>query len=1084
MTTDATQPATELAPMYDPTQVEPAILERYLEIKAYAASPDADGEPYSIVIPPPNVTAALHLGHALNNTLQDVLTRVHRMRGFNTLWMPGSDHAGIATQTVVDKRLQQEGKPALKEYKQQELEGKDGRGAFIEKVTAWKDEYEQTITNQLKEMGCSCDWDRQRFTMDDQCAKAVREAFFRLFKDGLIYRGKRLVNWDPVSQTALADDEVEMQDIDGNFYYMKYPVCDADGNETGDFATVATTRPETMLGDTAVAVNPEDAPRAKYIGKHVKLPIVDRIIPIVGDDYVVIPDPDSDDSKARMASGFLKVTPAHDPNDYEIGTRHDLAIINVMAPDASISIDHGWPAGENPGENAELAAIVGLSREEARKQIVKWFKANDLMGEVKPYRHAVGHSYRSHVPIEPYYTDQWYVKVTDDRLKGEALRAMSESQRQASEDSSFNAKTPSRQDAKGGSGDSGLEFTPDRYAKTFQNWHENIRDWCISRQLWWGHRIPVWTLPEETEIPLGKTLGDRIETLAQWVESDRIFVLFGTRPLEVGSDAWSIVFGIEDDTDVEPITICVRDPEDEDEDIAELLEAVGFEQDPDVLDTWFSSALWPLSTMGWPSDTPELAKWNPTSVLCTAREIITLWVSRMVMFNRYFKGGDLPFKDVFIHAMIQDGHGQKMSKSLGNGVDPMDIIHSHGADAMRYTLTKMTTQTQDVRLTVDMVDPHTGETFTPEYVTASGGVKVAAPIQERNGKKMVSSYGIASGKEKATDDAPAARNTSEKFDEGQKFANKLWNAFRFAFASLGGLGEAGADFKLDKSNATLADRWILHRLGKTIIAVDKAIDSYAFSEYATAVYDFVWRDLCDWYIEIVKRSLSETPSQQRVLVTCLDVSLRLLHPVMPFITERLWAALNERVPSRWRGVPGLALEPDDMLISAAWPKAGLALMDPSAEEDFEKLRSIVDAVRNARNAYKIPPKQEVEATTTAPGPVSQLIFETRYLTGPLTNCVGRGVGPHIDRPAGSAAVLVGDVTVYLHDVIDAETERARLEKLLAEKHRQVKTFEGRLSNKKYVDNAPAHLVQETRDQHAAAVKELEQVHQQIKDLSI
>ena len=453
------------------------------------------------------------------------------------------------------------------------------------------------------------------------------------------------------------------------------------------------------------------------------------------------------------------------------------------------------------------------------------------------------------------------------------------------------------------------------------------------------------------------------------------------------------------------------------------------------------------------------------------------------MFNRYFKGGDLPFKDVFIHAMIQDGHGQKMSKSLGNGVDPMDIIHSHGADAMRYTLTKMTTQTQDVRLPVDMVDPHTGETFTPEYVTASGGVKVAAPIQERNGKKMVSSYGIASGKEKASDEIPAARNTSEKFDEGQKFANKLWNAFRFAFASLGTLGEATEHFSLEQTNATLADRWILHRLRKTIDTVDAALAEYRFSDYATALYDFVWRDLCDWYIEIVKRSLAETPSQQRVLVTCLDASLRLLHPVMPFISERLWEALNEQVPTAWRGVTGLDLEPSEMLIKASWPKAGGLLVDTSAEENFEKLRSIMEAVRNARSVYKIPPKQEVEATTCAPGPMSQLIYETRYLTGPLTNCVGRGVGPNIDKPAGSATVLVGDVTVYLHDVVDVETEKIRLEKLLTEKQKQVKTFEGRLSNEKYVNNAPANLVQETRDQHAAAVKELEQVQQQLAALS-
>ncbi|MFN3167987.1 MAG: class I tRNA ligase family protein [Phycisphaeraceae bacterium] len=1338
MSNDPTQSkqATELPPTYDPTRVEPVILKQYLDTKAYAASPDDEGAPYSIVIPPPNVTAALHLGHALNNTLQDVLTRVHRMRGFNTIWMPGTDHAGIATQTVVDKRLQQEGKPALKEYKQKELNGENGREQFIEKITAWKDEYEQTITNQLKEMGCSCDWDRQRFTMDDQCAKAVREAFFQLFKDGLIYRGKRLVNWDPVSQTALADDEVEMQDVDGNFYYMKYPIVqkasrdrqgaaqagddteqssplpDGRGSfeadewiETGEFATVATTRPETMLGDTAVAVNPDDAPRAKYIGRFVKLPIVNRVIPIVGDDYVVIPDPDSDDSKAKMASGFLKVTPAHDPNDYEIGQRHDLPVINVMAPDASISIDHGWPAEENPNENKDLKPLVGLAREDARKAIVKWFKDNDLMAEVKPYRHAVGHSYRSHVPIEPYYTDQWYVKVTDDRLKGAALRAMAEEQRHASEDKAFAStsrdlsgtsrdlsgtsrdregavqttsylitfttygtwlhgtekgsvdsehnlpgtpylvenearqafeqeqlkhppvvlehaaricvrdtiqevcrhrgwklaachvrtnhvhavvsadakpervmndfksyatrrlneaglhepgdKTWTRHgstrylndesafdaarkyvleeqgedlgstaidngegsgplpDGRGSSqsgrgslrqGDGGLTFTPERYAKTFQTWHENIRDWCISRQLWWGHRIPVWSGRQGdfwAQLPNNQT------TVTQWNEHEIAVT-------KIGSDSDATLF------------VCL--PPDSETLELELAD-IGFTQDPDVLDTWFSSALWPLSTMGWPDDTEELKTWNPTSVLCTAREIITLWVSRMVMFNRYFTdparrdestkcdlpetsrdregavqaqeadrqsrplpdgrgssiastlGGQLPFKDVFIHAMIQDGHGQKMSKSLGNGVDPMDIIHSHGADAMRYTLTKMTTQTQDVRLPVDMVDPHTGETFTPEYVTASGGVKVAAPIQERNGKKMVSSYGVASGKAKPTDDMPLARNTSEKFDEGQKFANKLWNAFRFALSNLTCSGSTEGARAIDRGDLQLADRWILNQLTKTIDTVNRAIDEYRFSDYATAVYDFFWRDLCDWYIEIVKRTVKDNPAQQRVLATCLDASLRLLHPAMPFITERLWQALNAQVPAEWRGLDGFELKASDTLIRAPWPATSEALLDADAERDFELIRSIVVKIREARTNYKIPPRQEVEATTQAPAPVAQLLLNNRGITQPLTGCVGRGVGPKIDRPAGSAAVLVGDVTVYLHDVVDLETEKARLDKQIADKQKQVKTFEARLGNAKYVNNAPAHLVQETRDQHAAAVKELEQLQRQLIELS-
>ena len=1267
-TTQTHAPA-DLPPQYDPTQVEPHVLERYLADKAYAASVDNAGDPYAIVIPPPNVTAALHLGHALNNTIQDILTRAHRMRGFNTLWMPGTDHAGIATQTVVDKRLQQEGKKALKDYKRDELDGKDGRGQFIARVTEWKDEYEGVITHQLKQMGCSCDWDRQRFTMDDQCAKAVREAFFQLFKDGLIYRGKRLVNWDPATQTALSDDEVEMETIDGNFYYMKYPVCDADGNATGEFATVATTRPETMLGDTAVAVNPGDAPRAKFIGQFVKLPIVNRVIPIIGDDYVVIPDEDSEDAKAKMASGFLKVTPAHDPNDYEIGQRHGLPIINVMAPDASISIDHGWPAEENPGDNADLKPLVGLAREEARKQIVIWFKNHDLMQEVKPYRHAVGHSYRSHVPVEPYYTDQWYVKVTDDRLAGAALRAMDPSQREGERpastsrdregaDQSRSSKThylitfttygtwlhgdekgssdriqnipgtpyideseprerinqdqlkhdPVTLDASqrpivrdtiqdvcayrgwsllacnvrsnhvhvvvsaedtpekvmndlksyatrrlneaglhmhgektwtrhgstrylndeaavtggidyvlnhqgedlggmasadpqgplphgrgslaAGNPGTGLKFYPQRYAKTFQTWHENIRDWCISRQLWWGHRIPVWS-GEAVFGDEGPAFG--VQTDA-WSKEGRICEVLP------GSESWASSY-----------LICVRD--EGDREVIDFLEANGFERDPDVLDTWFSSALWPLSTLGWPEQTPELDTWNPTSVLCTAREIITLWVSRMVMFNKYFttsrdrEGADpgveehnmagplphgrgssrrgaheglLPFKHVFIHAMIQDGHGQKMSKSLGNGVDPMDIIHSHGSDAMRFTLTKMTTQTQDVRLPVDMVDPRTGETFTPTYITAKNGYKVAAPIQEHNGSKMASSYGVATGEVEASDDLPLARNSSEKFDEGQRFANKLWNAFRFALPLLGSDSDK-ADPQMQSVGFGLEDKWILNQLAKTIGTVDKALAEYRFSDYAAALYDFVWRDLCDWYVEIVKPTVKESPAQQQVLATCLDASLRLLHPVMPFITERLWSALRETTSGIER-VPGVALPDSELLIRAGWPAAEASLRDDEAERDFEQLRSIIEAIRNARSVYKIPPRQEVEATTKAPAHIAQLIFNNRGITLPLTRCVGRGVGPKIDRPAGSAAVIVGDVTVYLHDVVDVEVEKERLEKALAEKTKAVKMLEGRLSNKKYVDNAPAHLVQETRDQHAAAEKERDAVQQQLDEL--
>ena len=471
--TTAAAAAAELPKAYVPIEAEGAVRARWDAAKCFHADPAAAGEPYAIFIPPPNVTAALHLGHAFNNSLQVLLARYHRMRGFNTLWMPGTDHAGIATQTVVEKRLLLQGR------KRTDFARED----FVAKVQEWKDEYEATILSQLEGMGCSCDFDRTRFTMDETCATAVRHAFFTLFRDGLVYRGKRLVNWDPVSQTALADDEVEMEEVDGSFWYLKYPLADGSGH-----VTVATTRPETMLGDTAVAVNPKDPRAAALRGKMLRLPIVGREIPIVEDDYVVMPASmggDPADTKAQFATGFLKVTPAHDPNDWDIGQRHGVAAINIMAPDGSISDRHGWL-----DVSPEARQFVGLSREEARKRIVAWFKQNGLLEEVRPYQHSVGHSYRSHVPVEPYLSDQWYVRVTDDRLRGTALRAMAKDQVEASD---WGALAPAVAQGPAMAGDGELRFFPARYAKNFQMWHENIRDWCISRQLWWGHRIPVWT---------------------------------------------------------------------------------------------------------------------------------------------------------------------------------------------------------------------------------------------------------------------------------------------------------------------------------------------------------------------------------------------------------------------------------------------------------------------------------------------------------------------------------------------------------------------------------------------------------------
>jgi len=1090
-------PTTELAKQYRPEDVESEVAKRWDKDNAFHAKPDDPGKPYAIVIPPPNVTAALHMGHALNNTLQDILIRWHRMLGDNAMWMPGTDHAGIATQTVVDKRLQAEGEPALKDYKILQAQGEAGREKFIKKVQAWKDEYEAVITGQLKSMGCSCDWERQRFTMDPQCAKAVREAFFRLFKDGLIYRGKRLVNWDPATQTALADDEVEMHDVDGHFYYLKYPIIDDDGKPTGEHVTVATTRPETMLGDTAVAVNPRDTVRGQYIGKRVELPIVGRHIPIIGDDYVVIPDPDSDDAKAKMASGFLKVTPAHDPNDWEIGQRHALDVINVMGPDASISRDHGFDdfdhwLNNTTADRETLHRLLGEPREQARKTIVRWFDHHGLLEDTKPYRHAVGHSYRSHVPIEPYLSDQWYVKVTDDRLRGAAIDAMVKDQRVALQEPYLYDRKLSREQTAKDAPDKlrpedadwhdQLRFYPERYARTFQNWHENLRDWCISRQLWWGHRIPVWG---HKSFPGGVTADESIaiyDQLVNWEEAGRISHKYrrGNDPLP-STDA---------DRDWRRRFICVR--HENDHEIIDFLEKHDFIQDPDVLDTWFSSALWPLSTLGWPEDTAELNTWNPTDVLCTAREIITLWVSRMVMFNTYLYG-KLPFKDVFIHAMIQDGHGQKMSKSLGNGVDPNDIIHSHGADAMRFTLTSMTTQTQDVRMPVDMVCPHTGKSFTPKFITTgSSQSKVAAPLQDSpfaKGKKMTSSFGVASGQAKATKDAPLARNTSEKFDYGRNFANKLWNATRFALTNIEEADDLSEETPakglrpmtgLSGGGLSLADKWITARAIEAVIAADKALGGYDFHNYAQGLYSFIWNDLCDWYIEAVKGTVKQNAATRRVLATMIDVSLRLLHPTMPFITEKLWERLNAVAPDR--GVDGLTLAASELLVLAAWPKADAGVIDAQAEASFARVQDTVAMVREVRATNKVPPRQQVDVSVKVSDEVYARLKPNRGVLETLANVKVVAVGPDVEKPADAAAVVRPNIEVYLHGQLDSGSEKTRLTKRAEELEKQIKNLRGRLSNEAYISKAPEKLVNETKQQLADAEAEAEKVAEQLAGL--
>ena len=1032
----------ELAKVYVPSDAEDVVTKKWAQSSAFHAEPDADanspgGAPtYSVVIPPPNVTAALHLGHALNNTLQDVLVRYHRMRGFNTLWMPGTDHAGIATQTVVEKRLLQQGTKRLDM----------GREAFIEKTQEWKDEYEATILGQLSEMGASCDYERTRFTMDDMCATAVRHAFFVLFKDELIYRGKRLVNWDPVTGTALSDDEVEMEDVAGHMWYLNYPLEDGSGH-----VTVATTRPETMFGDSAVAVNPNDPRAAELRGKNVILPIVGRVIPIIEDDYVVIADPASSDAKAQMSSGFLKVTPAHDPNDWDIGLRHELPVINVMAADASISDQYGWDDATAP----DVQPFLGLSRNDARAAVVAWFNSNDLLEKVVDYSHSVGHSYRSHVPIEPWLSDQWYVASSDDRLAGSALRAQQASQapNRAAEHQPGDAV-----------GDGELRFVPDRYAKTFQQWHEGIRDWCISRQLWWGHQIPIWSRKLTQEPTNGAE---------RWVAAGAAYSLRQITPEE-----------FEESVCVPPQSTLDHEPRNDDSlDEAALvaaLEADGFVRDPDVLDTWFSSALWPMSTMGWPypQDFPEtsngsadlLSTFNPTSLLSTAREIITLWVSRMVMFNRYFMDGQLPFTDVFIHAMVQDGHGQKMSKSLGNGVDPRDIIYSHGADAMRFTLVQMTTDTQDVRMPVDMVCPHSGDAFTPEFITTKAGHRVAAPTQASPSdptKQMVSAYGVAIGEVQASHDAPMARNTSTKFDGGRNFSNKVWNAVRFAIGRLDSTA-VGVE-PIDVENARFVDQWILARLHETIGKLELAVSSYQFNVYADTLYDFIWRDLCDRYLEVVKPTIDEDPVQQAILAAVLDASLRVMHPVCPFITETLWPHVSS---ARSGEVLGLDLPRADLLATAAWPHAGNELSKNAVVTDFDRAYGLITEVRTLRASQNVKPKQRI--TLNAPAAVLDLISATGGMVETLA-----GLGNVADDSAGpppvSSAVAFEGSQVHLSGLsneVDLDAERLRLVDVIAQKQKQIDGFSGKLANDGYVNGAPAHLVQETRDMLAAAEADL------------
>jgi valyl-tRNA synthetase len=1006
--------AKELSKVYKPQKTEKQANEiwfsgGYFRAQARPDGKKSDPKAYTIVIPPPNVTAALHLGHALNNTLQDVLIRFRRMQNYNTLWMPGTDHAGIATQTVVEKRILAEENKRRTDFERDE---------FVARVQAWKDEYEGQIIEQLKAMGCSCDWERTRFTMDEVCAKAVRETFFRLFKDGLIYRGKRLVNWDPATETVLADDEVEHETIQGHFWYMRYPLVEPveiDGKRI-EHVTVATTRPETMLGDTAVAMNPADPRANALLGKKVRLPIVGRIISIIADEHVVLPDPDSEDEKARFSTGFLKVTPAHDPDDWEIGQRHDLPVVNVMAPDGSISDKHGW---EDAGADAEF--LLGMDRFEAREAIVEWFRQENLLEDIREYTHEVGHSYRSHVPIEPYLSDQWYIAVKEpiEHLAEKFGSGLIEGTDVPVNSLAGLALKPLL--------DGRLRFIPERYAKTYQIWLENLRDWPISRQLWWGHRIPIWSKSVTKDTPRNATK-ELFKLTARYHQNQNVFFRgWGLETLSEIDITTMSEESFKEPTDIY-VSLLADDPE-----IVQDLEKLGFERDPDVLDTWFSSALWPFSTMGWPDDTPEIKTFYPGDVLCTAREIITLWVSRMLMMGQYC-AGDIPFKDVYIHAMIQDGEGRKMSKSLGNGIDPLVAIDSHGADAMRFTLTSMATNTQDIRMPVAQMTLPDGRTV----------------------------------------------NTSPKFDVGRNFCNKLWNASRFVMTNLDGVDTES----FDKDKMDITDRWILSRLAQTIAEVTHQINEFKYSEPIAQIYRFFWNDFCDWYLEWTKPRMQDNeqrPIAQNVLAFVLDQTLRLLHPFVPFITEGIFQKLNEIVPVRKLGAIADA-EKADALVAARWPKNIDSLRDQNTEKQIETIQLATRAIRDIRSKYNIPPSENLKASGKAPQEIADILNQNTGLICQLANLQQFDASPKIKKPKNAAATIVEQMQLYLHDAIDPEAERKRLQKQKEQVETALKPLQAKLNNKNFINKAKPQVVKQAEEKLKQLTEQLQTIDKHLSEL--
>ena len=845
----------ELAKAYEPKEVEDRIYDFWMKGKYFHAEVDPKKKPYTIVIPPPNITGQLHLGHAMDETLQDTLIRWRRMQGYSALWLPGTDHASIATEAKIVEAMRKEG------ITKEEI----GREKFLERAWAWKDQYGGRIVEQLKKLGSSCDWDRLRFTMDEGCNKAVNHVFKKLYDKGLIYRGERIINWCPHCKTSISDAEVVFEEKEGSFWHLRYPLSDGSG-----YIELATTRPETMLGDTAVAVHPDDERYKALVGKTVILPLVNKEIPIIADSYV----------EQDFGTGVVKITPAHDPNDFEVGLRHNLPVINVM--------DDGGVINENGGKYAGMPAL------EARKQIVKDLDEAGFLIKIEPIKHNVGTCYRCGTVVEPRVSTQWFVKM--EPLAKPAIDAVK---------------------------DGDIRFIPERMDKVYYNWMENIKDWCISRQLWWGHQIPAWYCE------CGET------------------IVSETVP-----------------------TVCPK------------CGGTHLTRDPDTLDTWFSSALWPFSTLGWPDNTEELKYFYPTNTLVTGYDIIFFWVARMI-FSGLEHMGEVPFNTVFFHGLIRDAQGRKMSKSLGNGVDPLDVISVYGADALRFTLVTGNSPGNDLR-------------FSEEKVSAS-----------------------------------------------RNFANKIWNAARFILMNIEG---KDIDCALPKKRYT-SDKWILNRFNNVTAAVTENLEKFELGMAVSKLYDFIWDDFCDWYIELAKIRMNgadeeSADSARRVLVWTMSNTLKLLHPFMPYITEEIWQTLPHD---------------GEALIVAKWPEYDEALSFPQEAKDLENVMALIRAIRTRRNEMNVPPskKAHIYIDTAHPAPYEEASeFIARLAYG---SKVEIGTGFDVQ---GAVTAVTDDAKALLpmDDLVDKAAETARLNKELANAQKQLDTVKAKLANEKFTSKAPQNVI--------------------------